>query len=460
MTTPSSPHSEKQDSIASPDTFAARIDRLPVATRTHRRLAWLLGFFFLFDTFDLNTLAYTAPALRSEWGLSLGQISTATSVAFAGMFAGALVGGRLSDRYGRRPVLLGAALFYSVFSLLTAAAPNFGLLVAFRLLTGFGLQAMTGVLLVFVSEMFPRHLRGRYQAMLLAIGISGVPIAAFVSRLIVPSGAGAWRWVFVIGAVGLVGVVFAAKLVPETTRWLSLHGKGERALVLVGRLEAEAVEATGKELPPPAPQAPVPAGKVRDLFTTRNLKRTIVASVTMVMLILSLYGFNAWVPTLLVERGYTQQQALTIVTILAVASVPGALLAYPFVDRVERKTLIFVLAVVAAAGVLCFGLVEQNVVMVVAGFVFSMCQQAIVAVLYTYLPEIYPTPLRGVGSGIANGFGRIAGIVGAFIVSGVFSAFGFTAVFGYLAAATLLLGIVIVAAGERTTNRPLDEIAR
>jgi putative MFS transporter len=276
----------------------------------------------------------------------------------------------------------------------------------------------------------------------------------------VPTGPGAWRWVFVAGGVGLVGVFVAAKLVPETTRWLALHGRGERALGLVERLEAEAVRATGKELPPLDPQAPTPSGTVRDLFTARNIKRTIVASLTMIMLILSLYGFNAWVPTLLVERGFTLEQALTIVTVLAVASVPGALMAYPFVDRVERKTLILVLAVIAAAGVLCFGLIQQNVVMVAAGFVFSMCQQAIVAVLYTYLPEIYPTPLRGVGSGIANGFGRIAGIIGAFVVSGVFAAFGFTAVFVYLSATTLLLGVVLAAAGERTTNRPLDQISR
>ncbi|MEV0688108.1 MFS transporter [Nocardia sp. NPDC050378] len=137
-----------------------------------------------------------------------------------GMFFGAIAGGRVSDRWGRRPVLIGATVIYSCFSLLTALSPNLETLTVFRLLTGFGLQNMTGVLLVYVSEMFPRHLRGRrYQAILLAIGISGIPVAALVSRLIVPLGPGMWRWIYVVGALGVLGLFLAIRMMPESVRW-------------------------------------------------------------------------------------------------------------------------------------------------------------------------------------------------------------------------------------------------
>lgn len=179
----------------------------------------------------------------------------------------------------------------------------------------------------------------------------------------------------------------------------------------------------------------------------------------MVLLILSIYGFNSWVATLLVERGFAQTTALTMVTILAIASVPGAFLPYFFVDRFERKDIILTLAVLSAAAVAVFGFVANPVAMVVAGFVFSVFMQSIVAVLYTYLPEIYPTHLRGVGSGIANGLGRVAGVAGAFIVGGIFTAFGFTTVFVYLAVVVLLLGIVLALFGERTTARSLEQIS-
>ncbi|WP_158895731.1 MFS transporter [Amycolatopsis anabasis] len=440
--------------------LAARLDRLPVATRTHRRLAWLLGYFFLFDLFDLSAFGYTAPAIRAHWKLTLGEVGLATSVAFLGMLFGAVLGGRASDRWGRKPVLIAAAVGYSLCSLLTGLAPNFAMLVAGRLLTGMGLQAMTGVLLVVVSEMFPSHLRGRYQSVLLAIGISGVPVSAFVAWLVIPTGAEAWRWVYVIGSLGIVGVFFAVRFMPESPRWQAMHGRGERARGLVERLEAEAVRRTGEPLAEPVLRPVAPPGRVRELATARYLKRTVVASIAMILLILSVYGFNSWVATLLVERGHSQSQALTIAIVLAAGSVPGALAPYPVVDRYERKTLILVLAVIAAASVLTFGLVRQNVVMVAGGFLFTMAVQAIVAVLYTYLPEIYPTQLRVVGSGITNGLGRVAGIAGAFMVTAVFTAFGFTAVFVYLSGTVLLLGIVLAVAGEHTTNRALEEISR
>ena len=457
--TPSPSDGPRAPAMASVTDLAARLDRLPVVTGSHRLWAGLLGFFFLFDTFDLSAFGNTAPALRAEWGLTIGQVSLATSAAFVGMFFGALIGGRASDRWGRRPVLLAGAATYSLFSLATALAPNFETLVVLRLLTGIGMQATTGVLLVYVSEMFPRHLRGRYQAILLTIGIVGVPLAAFVARMVTPWGEGAWRWVYAVGALGIVGTVVAVKLLPESARWAAAHGRADRAEALVTRLEDEAKAATGAPLPEPQPLPAPRTGSFGELLGRPYLKRTAVASVAMVLLILSIYGFNSWVATLLVERGFAQTTALTMVTILAIASVPGAFLPYFFVDRFERKDIILTLAVLSAAAVAVFGFVANPVAMVVAGFVFSVFMQSIVAVLYTYLPEIYPTHLRGVGSGIANGLGRVAGVAGAFIVGGIFTAFGFTTVFVYLAVVVLLLGIVLALFGERTTARSLEQIS-
>ena len=88
------------------DDIAARLDRLPVITRTHRTWVVLLGALFVFDLVDLNSFAYAAPALRTQWGLSIGTVGVVTSAGFVGMFLGAIVGGRLSDRIGRRPVLI------------------------------------------------------------------------------------------------------------------------------------------------------------------------------------------------------------------------------------------------------------------------------------------------------------------------------------------------------------------
>lgn len=445
---------------ASPDP-AARLDRIPVVTRSHRRWIGLLGFLFVFDLVDLNSFAYAAPALRSEWGLSIGGVGAITSAGFVGMFVGAIAGGRLSDRFGRRPVLIGAVFFYSLFSLLSAFAPGPWTLGVLRVLTGVGLQAMTGVLLVWVSEMFPRALRGRYQALLLAIGLAGVPIAAWVARLVVPLGPGAWRWIFVVGALGVVGGVVALRVLPESIRWRATRGPLDgREEALLARIEHEARERTGAELPEPVTEAPVGRGSVSELLRGATLRRTIVASTACVFLILSFYGFSSWVPTLLVERGYTTAESLTFTSVLAIAAVPGALLALPVIDRFERRSVILVLQVLVAVLLLLFGLIDHPVVILVCGFGAAMFMQTGTATLYTYLAEVFPLHLRGLGAGIANGSGRLAGVVGGMLVAALYSGLGMAAVYICLALAALLLGLVMALFGERTTNRRLEDIER
>src|SRR3954471_10083351 len=81
--------------------LAARLERLPRTTRSHRGWMALLGVLFVCDLMDTNALAYAAPGIRAEWGLSVAQLGQLTSYSFLGMFAGGITGGRLSDRLGR-----------------------------------------------------------------------------------------------------------------------------------------------------------------------------------------------------------------------------------------------------------------------------------------------------------------------------------------------------------------------
>lgn len=153
--------------------LTARLERLPRLTRT--RVGWmgLLGVLFLCDVADINSLSCALPAIRAEWTLSVGQVGALTSYTFVGMPVGANSGGHLSDRIGRRPTLVAATLFYSVASVACALASKFAGLGVLRALTGFGLQAVTGVLIVYVAEMFPGHLSGRLQSVLLGVGLPG-----------------------------------------------------------------------------------------------------------------------------------------------------------------------------------------------------------------------------------------------------------------------------------------------
>lgn len=440
-------------------TASARLDRLPLATRTHRVWAALLCAVFLFELADLNTFAYAAPALRKYWGADVAGIGFVTSAAFVGMFIGALVGGRITDRFGRKWMLIGSAIAYSVFSLASAFSPNLATLGALRVLTGVGLEAMTVVGLIYVAEMFPAARRGRYQALILAVGLIGIPVMSWFARFVVPLGANGWRWVFVLGGAGLVAAVAMIRLLPESVRWLDAHGRGQEAEHIVDALEREARALVG-ELPPvrPLPPTPEPA-RLRELFTGRLRSRTLLLALVWIFGILGFYGFNAWVPTLLVSKGYNVVESLTYTAVLSIGAVPGALLAWPIIDRFERKYAILAVEAAVAVFVIVYGFVSSVPVVLVSGFLVTLLLQMQTAFLYTYTPEVFATRLRGVGTGFTNGVGRLAGAGGGILVAAIYSSWGYASVFVYVAACMLLVGLLVALFGVRTTGIRLEEIA-
>ena len=264
---------------------------------------------------------------------------------------------------------------------------------------------------------------------------------------------------FVLGAIGLVPGALVAMLLPESVRWQELHGRGDRAEALVGRLEADVLARTGQPLPVPRPRTPEPNYRLADLRGRRYLGRTTVICLTMAFGMLGYYGFVSWVPTLLVDRGYSTVSALTVSTILAVAPVAGALAALPIIDRWQRRRSSLVLCVVIAMAMLVFAFTHSYVVLVVAGFCATLLLQANAALLYAYLPEVYPTALRGVGSGLGNGVGRLAGVASGFVIAAIVGWGGFGGVFATTAVFVLLSGLVICMFGQDTQDRGLDDLA-
>ncbi|WP_028922542.1 MFS transporter [Pseudonocardia acaciae] len=446
-------------SVASELDISARLDRIPVATRSHRVWAALLCAVFLFELADLNTFAYVAPALREHWGATVGDIGLVTSAAFLGMFVGALIGGRIADNYGRRWALIGSAFAYSLFSLLSALSPNMAVLGVLRVLTGVGLEALTVVGLIYIAEMFPARIRGRHQSLILGIGLIGIPMMSWFARLVVPAGPQSWRWVFVLGGAGILAAFAMIRTLPESVRWLEERGRRARAEELVAGLEREARERTGAELPPvgPAPRPEQP-GRLGELFFGRYRSRTLVLSAAWVFGILGFYGFNAWVPTLLAERGYDVKQSLTYAAILSIGAVPGALLAWPVIDRWERKYAMLGIDVALGALVLVYGFVANLPVILASGLLVTLLLQMHTAFIYTYTPEVFPTRLRGVGTGFTNGLGRLAGTGGGALVAVLFQNWGYGSVFVYVAACMLAVGVLVAVFGVRTTGRPLASI--
>ena len=432
-----------------------RLDRLPLTT-THRFAVAALCFAFFFELADLNTFAYAAPAIVAQWHIGLNMVAFVTACSFGGMFLGGTLGGVAAQRIGRKPAFIWSICLYCVFSVLTAFAWNAASMAALRFLTGIGLSAMTIIANVYISEFFPAKKRGTYMSGIFTLGLLGIPATAWVARLVMQTDPGAWRWVFVWGSLGLLALPLALKMV-ESPRWLINQGRVDEAVAIVLRLERAAnIDVT--TLDTRAERLAEPRTSYRALFSATYRKRTFGLSAIWIFQTLGFYGFVSWVPTLLVQHGFTITKSLEFSSLIAICNPIGAWLGTQIIERFERKWLIAANAVVIAIAGMAYGTAGSSMLIVVFGALVTIAIQLMNATLYIYTPESYPTTLRSAGAGLCYGLGRLTNVIGPFVVSALYTGLGYTSVFAYIAGCWLVVALVVACVGPRTTGLSLEEI--
>lgn len=436
---------------------AARVDRLP-NSRMHREWMLLFAIPLFFDSCDINTFASAAPALIRHWHIAINEIALITSASFIGMFFGATLGGLLSDRFGRKRSLMLFVLISSVGSLATALMPSVPYLFAARVVTGFGISAGMVTVMTYIAELFPARSRGTWQSWAMVINLCAIPMTNFVARLLVPYGPDGWRWVFVWGALGIAFPLLAKRL-PESPRWSARAGRFDEAQAALVAMEARSVAEgnvlTRLEVVVRAPETREPW---MTMFNSVYRRRTLVLCAIWLLQTIGFYGFEAWVPTLLVQHGITIARSLTYFTLINVGAPLGALLAVYPADRFERKHLIALVALLIAGFGLLYGLSFRPVLIVTFGFAVGMLTQTFATLLYSYTPEQFPTGVRNSATGLTYGAGRIANVANAFVIAAVYTNYGYVTVFTYIAGAWFLTALITLIFGPRTTGRSLETL--
>lgn len=426
----------------------SRINRLPI-TAYHRRLATILGLVFFFDMADINTFAFAAPAIMKQWHISISSIGTLVSATFIGMFVGATAGGWLSDQIGRKRALVLTTLWYASFSLLNAFAWNTMTLFTTRLLTGVGISAMTVVGIAYISEIYPARVRGSFQGWIMVIGLMGVPVTAYIARFVIPLGSWGWRLVFVWGALGMVFPLFAGAL-EESPRWLENHGRFDEADAALDRIERRiggpvaSLPATPFEISPPA------ASTWRQLVSSSYVGRTALLIAVWTFATLGFFGFTSWVPTLLVVRGFSLVHSLAWSSAMSLATIPGALLAALFSDRLDRKWSITAVTIIIAICGLFYGNMLHATGIVLFGLLVEMFIHLFMPLMYAYTAESFPSDVRNSGTGLAYGSGRLANIVGPLVIAFLFKHYGYRSVFVYISLTWAVVAVLIGLMGARS----------
>lgn len=441
-------------------TLTERLETLPVS-KFHYLLLISAGLGWMFDSMDTGIISFVLPVLMKTWSLSPEQVGTIGSIGLVGMAIGAILSGTIADLIGRKKVFASTLIIYSLATGLCGLSWNYESLLVFRFLVGFGLGGQLPVAVTLVSEFSPAQHRGKFLVLLESFWAIGWLLAALVSYVIIPWLG--WQSAFYIGALPALYVFYLWKSVPESPRYLAAKGKLAQAEEIVRGIENQSGvqhSATKQQLASQISDTPSKIA-VRELFSSRFLKRTIFLWLLWFGIVFSYYGIFTWLPSILALKGFTLTKSFQYVMTMTLAQIPGYFSAAYLVDKIGRKPTLAVYLIGTAISAYFFGLSTDVQTILLIGSLMSFFNLGAWGIVYTYTPELYPTHARATGSGWAAGFGRIGGILAPVVVGLMIGSYQLSAQSVFLMFATVLIltALNVIILGEETKGRPMDEVS-
>ena len=411
-------------------------------------VAWL-G--WVFDSMDGTLFSLVQKPSMTELmghGASEAAIGFYSSVVFAVMLLGWAAGGIgfgvIADYIGRTKALAATILIYSLFTGLSAAAQSWEQLAVCRFVTGLGLGGEWAAGAALVAEVWPDQLRAKAGGMLQSAAAFGYFFAALITRAV---DVGSWRYVYLVGAVPAIFVLFIRLMIKEPERWIEVRDR--RRLAKTDQLK-QSTETDSFTL--------------KELFGPKLRRDTIVASALAFTVLLALWGATMWIPSVIREIGARDglgladqnRYATYAVMLLNTGSLVGYLGFGPLADRVGRRPafLVFFLG-----GVILFpvtflftsGITQIFVLLPLVG-VFTL---GITSGFPIYLPELFPTRVRTSGVGLCYNLGRIVTAGGVLITGTLVGFFGSYAKAASAVSLIYLMGIVVLIFARETRGERL-----
>lgn len=399
--------------------------------------------------YDLSNIAGALLFITEEFHLSTYQQELVTTAVVIGQVAGAIMGGWLANRFGRKRCMVALAASYAVFALLGGLSISVPMLLLARLLLGLTIGVSVVVVPVFVAESAPTKVRGALLVAYQAATVVGIIVGYLAAYAL--AGSHNWRWMLGLAAVPAVGVLALIVRLPDTAHWYVLKGRLAEA-----RRTLHAVE--------PTADADTAIAEIRAAMSVRRggglremLRRPYLRATVFVVglgFFIQITGINAVVyysPRIFQAMGFTGDFALLVLPALVqVAALAAVFVSLALIDRLGRRPillggigmmitanvlLVWVFVMGRGAGGTGTALGFLGVLLFTVGFTFGFG-----SLVWVYAGESFPAHLRSLGSSAMLTSDLVANVIVAasFLTvlqqlggAGTFAVFGVLAVAGF-----------------------------
>ncbi len=426
-------------------------------SKFHFLLMLLTGSCWLWAAYGVTIIGFILPALKAEWNVSSSTLGFMAGIGMLGMLVGSVAAGTLSDRYGRRKVLVWIMIYLGGMFILSAMAGSFSILLILRFFTGIGLGAVLPTGGTLVSEFSPTRLRGTLLVLLNGFWGLGGTLAALVGYfLVLHTG---WRPAMLFGGLAIVSGLLIQWMLPESLRFLLSKGMIEKAQKESARVFF--IEDSNSPVQPQKVSTFQTIIKSPDgIWSQRFARITLSLWVLWISLNFLYQGVFVWLPTLLVGENTSINRSFLLSLIISLGQIPGTILVAYLADRFSRRRLIILSLGLLGLSAIIFSLSGNTAWILTIGFLLMVFNGMAWGLAHPFSSELYPTSIRGTATGWATGIGRLGGVVAPMVVAWVIQAGGgMTIIFSILAAAPMLTMVILAGLKQETTGRSLEEIS-
>ena len=373
----------------------------------HWRILFWCTLIIIFDGYDLVIYGVVLPILMQQRQLDPVTAGALGSTALFGMMIGAMLLGTLSDRFGRKKMIVLCIVLFSGFTALNGFAQTplqFGVM---RFIAGLGIGGVMPNVVALMSEYSPRRIRSTLVAVMFSGYAIGGMLSAVLGIWIVPQFG--WQVMFYLAVIPLLLLPLIWTQLPDSVAFLVRQGKIAEARKVLAAL-------TGKPLPDDAELAVHQPQKTEQslaaLFSNNRALSTLMFFQAFFMCLLMVYGLGSWLPKLMTMAGYGFGSSLMFLLFLNIGGIIGAIGGGWLSDRFHPRPVLMLFFTLAAVSLALLGFKSHVAVLYFLVTVAGATTIGSQILLYAYVAQFYPTAIRSTALGWSSGVGRIGAILG------------------------------------------------
>lgn len=433
--------------------------------KTNRGLIYFFGALGgMLYGYDTGVISGALLFIKQDIPLSHFMQGLVVSALLIGAIVGAGFSGSISDRWGRRRVVLLIAIVYIIGALGSAFSSDASMLVISRIVLGLAVGGSTALVPLYLSEMAPTHIRGTLASLNQLMITIGILVAYIINFLF--SSIDGWRWMLGLAVIPAIGLVIGVAFMPESPRWLVKKGreKDARGVMKLTR-KPEEIDSEIHEIK----ETEKSQESAMTILKAHWLRPMLVAGIGLAVF-QQFIGINAiiyYAPTIFSKAGLGASTSILSTVGIGIVNVLLTLVAVATIDKVGRKKLMLwgnvgmVISLVVLACIIFFaGLTASTawVTVVFLGIFIVFFAATWGPAVWVMLPELFPLKARGAGTGITTLFLSAGNLVVSLLFPVLLAAIGIAWVFLIFAAIGVLAFIFVSAFVPETKGRSLEEI--